>query len=112
FRNKLKRHYSEMCVLSGCKVDQVLEAAHITPYRGNRTNSVQNGLLLRADLHALWDRGLVAIDPQRYTIWFAQNVREGEYAKLAGRRLERDLVSHAQLALRKHWEWVHGEMDG
>jgi putative restriction endonuclease len=43
-------------------VEAVLEAAHIVPYNGPETNHPGNGLLLRADLHALFDLGLVAVD--------------------------------------------------
>jgi hypothetical protein len=34
----------------------VLEAAHITPYRGAATNTPSNGLLLRADVHTVFDK--------------------------------------------------------
>src|ERR1700722_13744752 len=43
----------------------VLEAAHITPYMGASTNSLLNGLLLRADIHTLFNLGLISIDPDR-----------------------------------------------
>ena len=38
-----------------------LEAAHIVPYRGPQTNHLSNGLLLRADMHDLFDLGLIAV---------------------------------------------------
>jgi putative restriction endonuclease len=40
-----------------------LEAAHIRPYRENGPHRVSNGLLLRADLHRLFDTGYVTITP-------------------------------------------------
>src|SRR5271155_3471993 len=43
--------------------DRLLEAAHISPYRGLQSNHPQNGLLLRADLHSLFDLGMLAVDP-------------------------------------------------
>lgn len=43
-------------------MEAVLQAAHIDPYDGPATNRTTNGLLLRADLHNLFDRGLIWID--------------------------------------------------
>ena len=41
----------------------VLEAAHITPYLGPTSNHLQNGLILRSDLHRLYDTGYVTVTP-------------------------------------------------
>jgi len=62
FREHLLAVYNGRCAISGCDVEPVLEAAHIVPYRGAETNHRGNGLLLRADLHTLFDLKLVAID--------------------------------------------------
>ena len=62
FRKELLRAYQGMCAVSGCRVEEVLEAAHILPYRGEHTNQTQNGLLLRSDLHILFDRGMLWFD--------------------------------------------------
>ena len=64
FRSALMEAYGRRCAITGCAVEDVLEAAHITPYVGSLTNHVSNGLLLRADLHTLFDCGLLAIDPK------------------------------------------------
>ena len=53
FRNNLFDAYGGRCAITGCEVPDVLEAAHIFPYRGEDTNKVVNGLLLRADVHTL-----------------------------------------------------------
>lgn len=63
FRAALMQAYDGKCAISGCTVTQVLEAAHIVPYRGKDSNYVQNGILLRADLHTLFDLHLIRIDP-------------------------------------------------
>ena len=55
FRKKLIRRYGGKCVVSACDLRDVLEAAHIWPYRGTNDNHPSNGLLLRADLHTLFD---------------------------------------------------------
>lgn len=63
FRKALLSAYGEKCVVSGCNVVDVLEAAHIAPYLGEQSNTVQNGLLLRADIHTLFDLGKLKITP-------------------------------------------------
>jgi putative restriction endonuclease len=68
FRRKLIERYGARCAISGCSLLSVLEAAHIDPYRGHVHNHTDNGLLLRADLHTLFDLGLLAIDPKDWTV--------------------------------------------
>lgn len=61
FRNALMDAYECRCAITGCTIQAVLEAAHISPYRGDHTNHVTNGLLLRADIHTLFDCGLIKV---------------------------------------------------
>jgi putative restriction endonuclease len=44
-------------------LEPVLDAAHIQPYLGPKSNHLQNGLLLTKEFHALFDRGYVTITP-------------------------------------------------
>ena len=62
FRAALMDAYESRCAITGCTIKDVLEAAHISPYLGDHTNHVTNGLLLRADIHTLFDRGLIKVD--------------------------------------------------
>jgi putative restriction endonuclease len=87
FRRLLLDCYRGKCALSGCDADAVLEAAHIVPYSGQSTNHAQNGLLLRADLHTLFDRGLLGIDPTQYTVVLHPALRDTAYGDLAGQRI-------------------------
>lgn len=87
FRNALIAAYEGKCAVSGCPVSDVLEAAHIHPYRGPDTNKVANGLLLRADLHTLFDCGLIAIDEVTMALIVAPQLRTCEYGILHGRVL-------------------------
>lgn len=84
FRAMLLEAYGRRCVITGCAVADVLEAAHITPYSGGTTNHTSNGLLLRADLHTLFDCGLLAIDPNTRTVVVANALRTSSYRKIAG----------------------------
>src|SRR5205085_7152439 len=70
----------------------VLEAAHIRPYAFGGTHDLSNGLLLRSDLHTLFDRGYVTVDPTDQKILVSQRIREEfqngrEYYQLHGRDL-------------------------
>lgn len=64
FRHALLRAYGHRCAVTDWDVVEVLEAAHITPYGQGGTYAVSNGLLLRADLHTLFDARLLAFDDQ------------------------------------------------
>lgn len=63
FRDALFQRYGAQCCISECVVREALEAAHITPYLGEKSNDPRNGLVLRSDLHTLFDRYLFGIDP-------------------------------------------------
>jgi hypothetical protein len=85
FRDKLRKAYGDTCAFSGCKVVDVLEAAHIYPYRGPETNMLRNGLLLRADLHTLFDCLKISVDPETMKVWVSPDVRTSDYGDLHGR---------------------------
>jgi putative restriction endonuclease len=68
FRDALRARYGDQCMVSACKVLHVLEAAHIRPYRGEENNHPENGLLLRADLHTLFDLDLLGIHPSTLAV--------------------------------------------
>ncbi|WP_213781785.1 HNH endonuclease [Caballeronia sp. dw_276] len=87
FRRALIDEYAGACAISGCKVGALLEAAHIIPYLGPHTNDVSNGLLLRADLHKLFDMHMFRIDPESRTVYLCDELKASEYACIEGRRL-------------------------
>ncbi|WOJ89750.1 HNH endonuclease signature motif containing protein [Methylocapsa polymorpha] len=74
FRYALMNAYERRCAITGCTIEEVLEAAHISPYLGDHTNDVTNGLLLRADIHTLFDRGLIKVD-RNYRISASDHIR-------------------------------------
>ena len=99
FRATLLEMYNETCVITGCKVQSILEAAHITPYLGINTNHPSNGLLLRADVHTLWDLGLIAIDPLSMRIKIAELLKQSEYACYQNQSLK--INSHQEKCISK-----------
>ncbi len=87
FRRELLHAYQGRCAVTGCDVSAVLEAAHIFPYRGKETNHVTNGLLLRSDIHMLFDQGLLAIHPETLTVLLAPELEETAYSELEGKAI-------------------------
>ena len=85
FRRRLLAAYCGRCAITGCVVEDVLEAAHIVPYRGPDTNHPANGLLLRTDLHTLFDLRLIAIDVETMTLLVSRELSCTEYEEYRGR---------------------------
>jgi hypothetical protein len=85
FRQQLLHVYSSRCAVTGCTIEAVLEAAHITPYLGAGTNVTCNGILLRADIHSLFDLKLLWIDPDTFRIGIADQLKSSEYGLLENR---------------------------
>jgi hypothetical protein len=101
----LRARYGDCCLISGCKILDVLEAAHIRPYRGERDNHEENGLLLRADLHTLFDLDLIGIDPASFRIRLHPEINQGEYQALQGRTLSCTAENRPSVeALAMRWE--------
>lgn len=88
FRANLLEAYNRRCVVTACGVEPLLEAAHITAHAEATDYRVSNGLLLRADIHTLFDEHLIAID-ERYTIRVSTSLRNTEYWTYNGRTLHR-----------------------
>lgn len=61
FRRLLLDAYLGRCAITGTAIPALLEAAHISRYRGDHTDRVDNGLLLRADIHTLFDLHLLTV---------------------------------------------------
>lgn len=92
FREALLRAYGGRCAITDCDVKDVLEAAHIVPYLGPLTNRTDNGLLLRADIHTLFDCGLITIDTVSHTVMLANSLLETDYGHLNGKALRRPVA--------------------
>ncbi len=86
FRRCLLEAYQSSCSVTLEQAEEVLEAAHIHPYRGNDTNVVQNGILLRSDWHTLFDLGLWTIEDD-YRIRISSKVKSLGYSDHEGKLL-------------------------
>jgi hypothetical protein len=63
FKRRLMLAYGGRCCITGCDVAEALDAAHIDPFENESHDHPTNGLLLRKDLHALFDQNLLAVHP-------------------------------------------------
>lgn len=92
FRRTLLKIYENKCAITGCDAVEVLEACHIVPYLGPKTNHPSNGLILRADLHTLFDLDLITIDPKTMSVAVAPSLRKSEYGSLQGVDLRKPAI--------------------
>ena len=113
FRLRLLAAYGGQCAVTGEHAVPVLDAAHIQPYRGPASNHPQNGLVLRSDLHRLYDQGYVTVTPD-LRLEVSSRLRDEfengrHYYRMAGRRIhvprERRLAPSAQAL-----EWHAGHV--
>lgn len=86
FRRELLAAYDGRCAVTGCSLQPILEGAHIKPYRGSHTNHVTNGLLLRADIHTLFDLRLLRVNPSRWSVEISAQARSS-YGNFHGQTL-------------------------
>jgi putative restriction endonuclease len=108
FRQELLDAYEARCAISGCDAPEALEAAHIIPYLGPDSNHLSNGLLLRADLHTLFDMGLISVESATMKILLSPRLTGTSYDELAGKKLRAPRsASHApsEFALAQHRTW-------
>ena len=108
FRSCLIQAYEGKCAITGCDALDALEAAHITPYMGNDSNHLQNGLLLRADIHSLFDLGLLAIDPASMKVVLSGQLLETSYAELMGKSVRLPSIEGfrpSKEAIKSHYTW-------
>jgi len=91
FRAAVTDAYHRRCAFTGEKTLPALQASHIKPYAESGPHQVNNGLLLRADLHQLFDRGYITLT-SNYKVVVSDRIREEfnngkEYLALSGSSL-------------------------
>ena len=87
FRELLLSSYTNKCAVTGYDIPEALEAAHIRPYRGLHTNETRNGILLRADIHNLFDFGVLGVDPDNNKIVLSTKATHSKYSNLSGKQI-------------------------
>jgi predicted restriction endonuclease len=110
FRFQLDRVYGGQCCITGCRVPWAIDAAHITPFSDKPSNTISNGLLLRRDIHALFDVNHIGIEPRSHRVRLSSEVRSApEYRSLHDRRILKPHKAHRKhgpsfTALKARWQ--------
>jgi putative restriction endonuclease len=96
FRILVTETYERRCAFTGERTLPVLDAAHIKPYAISQKHEVWNGILMRSDLHRLFDEGYLTIDPTDRKILVSGRIREEfengkEYYRLHGSAIREPL---------------------
>jgi putative restriction endonuclease len=76
FRVLVTEAYDRRCAMTNERTLPVLQAAHIKPYALEGPHELNNGLLLRSDLHTLFDQGYVTVDPANMRMVVSPRIRE------------------------------------
>ncbi|HBJ33556.1 MAG TPA: hypothetical protein DDZ51_02110 [Planctomycetaceae bacterium] len=82
FRQMMLERFEARCIVTGCSAQEALEAAHIDPWCNSQSNHVGNGLLLRADIHVLFDQGLLTLHPTDLLTCVSPRLKGTEYEML------------------------------
>ena len=91
FKAMVTGAYARRCALTGERILPVLQAAHIQPVTQGGQHRVDNGLLLRSDVHTLFDRGYLSLAPD-VTLLVSDRLRDefengAFYYDMAGREI-------------------------
>jgi hypothetical protein len=84
FRKRILEAYDFRCAVTQYDARDAVEAAHIRPYSGPFSNEVSNGILLRADIHTLFDLREIGIHPGSFQIEISKDLKQTQYAGLEG----------------------------
>ena len=83
FRKALLTLYSNQCAFTGVREDRVLEACHVLSHAETGNNQLDNGLILRADIHTLFDLGLATVANDGITVRLdTMRVTDPEFTRL------------------------------
>lgn len=112
FRVEVTDAYSRRCAITGEKTLPALEAGHIRPYAKSGPHEIRNGLLLRSDLHNLFDLGYLTVTLD-YKVKVSRRIREEfdngrHYYALDGQSLAVLPREESARPAPEFLEWHHG----
>lgn len=112
FRLAVTDAYQRECAISGGRVLPALDAAHIRPYGEGGMHEIQNGILLRKDIHCVFDAGYVTFDDSLKLV-VSDRVRTdfnngNEYRRLHGHQLALPIID-AHRPSAEHIRWHQNE---
>ena len=115
FSEAVRENCYGRCVVTGATLRWRTEAAHIIPHCDQGIPDVSNGLLLRRDIHALFDQGHCAINPDTMTLHFSQaslqqdrDLAEFHLTEITSEKLKKPVNKDFLLT---HWQWFVQKQD-
>lgn len=116
FRVEVTDAYSRRCAITGERTLPALEAGHIRPYAKNGPHEIRNGILLRSDLHSLFDQGYLTVTLD-YRVEVSRRIREEfengrHYYALHGQTLAVLPCREDERPAPEFLEWHHGIYKG
>lgn len=104
FRERLLDAQGSVCAFTGGAPARVLEAGHLYSYAQLGTHVEHGGLMLRRDIHRLFDDGLLAVEPSGLRVDVAASLADyPQYGRLQGAQLAFPLRDEQVDWLGKHW---------
>jgi hypothetical protein len=104
FRQKLRQRYGDVCAITGPNHSTALEAAHLYSYANFGEHHEDGGLLLRRDIHRLFDAGLISVNPKDLRVDVHPDLAVfPEYASLHSQVLTLEVPSGVLKWLKMHW---------
>lgn len=97
FRKMIIEAYESTCLVTGVKLENVLEAAHIKPVKHKGQDSVYNGICMRADIHTLFDSNHLKIYPTGEIKLTDEAKRKENYGILPTKLMLPDFIDRQQL---------------
>lgn len=114
FRERMLERYGATCAVTGAQPEMVLDAAHLYRFADRPEHADDGGLLLRADVHRLFDRLVLTFDPRSWTTQVAPLLleRHESLGVLDGRRISVEegrlpdvgLIEEHHAAARARWK--------
>ena len=109
FRAQILELYKAKCCVTGCSVEEVLEAAHIHDYSESRNNDLTNGICLRVDIHRLFDKGLIIVMPS-YVVRVDDTLKNSNYWAHNGKKITLP-TQEIDWPKKKHLLWRLSNLD-
>lgn len=104
FRDRLLSTFGNVCAFTGSAPERVLDAGHLYSYASLGEHKPHGGLMLRKDVHRLFDDGWLAVHPQTLKVDVSDSLsRFPQYARLHGRNLEVPLRDEQVGWIEQHW---------
>lgn len=104
FRNDILNKFNYKCVVSGETCKEELTASHIIPVADNEDYDIDNGLLLRENLHKTFDNFMWSINPNTLKIEIRNNCNVGQIREYVGNVIDFNMNSYLKSNLICHYE--------